>query len=126
MSWRFVFEDPSMEEMEECAHRACFRMALVTVMHSVTTRATGSIATLVLLAAWPFDLEVAILTEDRLDHESVISKYSLKSRGAESSLQGCCGFDLDTDTVPEPRIYVGATKGSLCKPGNVLNERCCT
>jgi hypothetical protein len=38
-------EDPRMEEMELWAQRACLRMAEVTVMHSVTTRATGSMAT---------------------------------------------------------------------------------
>jgi hypothetical protein len=38
-------EEPRMEEMELWAQRACLRMAEVTVMHSVTTRATGSIAT---------------------------------------------------------------------------------
>jgi hypothetical protein len=35
---------PSMADMEECAHRACLRMAEVTVMHSVMTSATGSTA----------------------------------------------------------------------------------
>lgn len=34
-----------MAATEECAQRACFRMADVTVMHSVTTRATGLTAT---------------------------------------------------------------------------------
>ena len=38
-------EEPRMEEMELWAQRACLRMAEVTVMHSVTTSATGSIAT---------------------------------------------------------------------------------
>lgn len=33
-----------MAETEECAHRACFRIAEVTVMHSVVIRATGSTA----------------------------------------------------------------------------------
>ncbi len=36
---------PKIVETDECAHRACFRMAAVTVMHSVVTRATGSTAT---------------------------------------------------------------------------------
>ena len=35
---------PKMAETDECAHRACFRIADVTVIHSVVTRATGSIA----------------------------------------------------------------------------------
>jgi hypothetical protein len=35
---------PSMAATDECAQRACFRMADVTVIHSVTTRATGSTA----------------------------------------------------------------------------------
>lgn len=43
-----------MDEMEECAQRACLRIALVTVIHSVTTRATGSIATVVLAVRRPF------------------------------------------------------------------------
>jgi len=38
-------EEPRIEEMELWAQRACLRMAEVTVMHSVTTSATGSIAT---------------------------------------------------------------------------------
>jgi hypothetical protein len=35
---------PSMADMDECAQRACFRIAEVTVMHSVMTSATGSTA----------------------------------------------------------------------------------
>ena len=35
---------PKMVETEECAHLECFRMAEVTVMHSVVMRATGSTA----------------------------------------------------------------------------------
>jgi hypothetical protein len=38
-------EEPRIEEMELWAQRACLRIAEVTVMHSVTTSATGSIAT---------------------------------------------------------------------------------
>ena len=34
-----------MAATEECAQRACFRIADVTVIHSVTTRATGLTAT---------------------------------------------------------------------------------
>ena len=34
-----------MADTDECAHRACLRMADVTVMHSVTTSETGSTAT---------------------------------------------------------------------------------
>lgn len=34
-----------MAETEECAQRACFRIAEVTVIHSVITRATGLTAT---------------------------------------------------------------------------------
>lgn len=41
-----LFEDPPrIAETDECAQRACFRMADVTVIHSVTTRATGLTAT---------------------------------------------------------------------------------
>jgi len=36
-----------MAATEECAQRACFRIADVTVMHSVTTRATGLTATVI-------------------------------------------------------------------------------
>lgn len=36
-----------MADTEECAQRACLRMADVTVMHSVTTRATGFTATVI-------------------------------------------------------------------------------
>lgn len=34
-----------MDDMLEWAHRACLRIADVTVMHSVTTNDTGSMAT---------------------------------------------------------------------------------
>lgn len=48
-----------MAETDECAQRACFLMADVTVMHSVVIRATGSTATetLVMVQAMltPFD-----------------------------------------------------------------------
>jgi hypothetical protein len=40
-------EEPRIEEMELWAQRACLRIAEVTVMHSVTTSATGSIATVI-------------------------------------------------------------------------------
>lgn len=41
-----LFEDPpKMADTDECAQRACLRIADVTVMHSVTTRATGLTAT---------------------------------------------------------------------------------
>jgi hypothetical protein len=36
---------PRIADTEECAHLACFRMADVTVIHSVVIRATGSTAT---------------------------------------------------------------------------------
>ena len=35
---------PKIADTDECAHRACFRIADVTVIHSVVTRATGSMA----------------------------------------------------------------------------------
>lgn len=44
---------PRMAETDECAQRACFRMADVTVIHSVTTRATGSMATVTRLELRP-------------------------------------------------------------------------
>lgn len=41
-----LFDDPPrIAATEECAQRACFRMAEVTVIHSVTTSATGFTAT---------------------------------------------------------------------------------
>jgi hypothetical protein len=36
---------PRIADTEECAHLACFRMADVTVIHSVVIKATGSTAT---------------------------------------------------------------------------------
>lgn len=36
---------PRIEDTDECAQRACLRMAEVTVIHSVVIRATGSTAT---------------------------------------------------------------------------------
>lgn len=38
---------PRIAEMEDCAQRGCLRIADVTVTHSVTTRATGSTATVI-------------------------------------------------------------------------------
>jgi hypothetical protein len=41
-----LFEElPRIAATDECAHRACLRIADVTVIHSVTTRATGLTAT---------------------------------------------------------------------------------
>lgn len=41
-----MFEDPpKIAATDECAQRACLRIAEVTVMHSVTTSATGLTAT---------------------------------------------------------------------------------
>jgi len=42
-----VFADvpPRMADTEECAHRACFLIADVTVIHSAVTSATGLTAT---------------------------------------------------------------------------------
>ena len=40
-------DPPSIAATEECAQRACFRIAEVTVMHSVTTSATGLTATVI-------------------------------------------------------------------------------
>lgn len=42
---RECVEEPRMDDILECAQRACLRMAEVTVMHSVTTSDTGSTAT---------------------------------------------------------------------------------
>lgn len=36
---------PKIADTDECAQRACLRIADVTVIHSVTTSATGSTAT---------------------------------------------------------------------------------
>jgi hypothetical protein len=36
---------PRIADTDECAHRACLRMADVTVIHSVVIKATGSTAT---------------------------------------------------------------------------------
>ena len=44
-SWTELGLPPRMEETEEWAQRACFRMADVTDIHSDMTRATGSTAT---------------------------------------------------------------------------------
>jgi hypothetical protein len=43
--WEGAELPPRIAETDECAQRACLRMADVTVMHSVVIRATGSIAT---------------------------------------------------------------------------------
>ena len=56
-----MLEEPRIEDMEECAHRVCFRIALVTVMHSVTTSATGSIATVTLPARPPSIIVLVIV-----------------------------------------------------------------
>jgi len=63
---------PRMAEMEDCAQRGCFRIADVTVTHSVTTRATGSTATVI--------GEVVAMEEDVADD---------MVRGCELSMSGC-------------------------------------
>jgi len=50
-----------MAETEECAQRACFRMADVTVIHSVVIKATGSTATETLV----LELEAMLNSFDR-------------------------------------------------------------
>jgi hypothetical protein len=47
---------PNIVDTEECAHRGFFRMADVTVIHSVVIKATGSTATeMVVFAMVPFN-----------------------------------------------------------------------
>jgi hypothetical protein len=67
-----LFEElPRMAATDECAHRACLRMADVTVIHSVTTRATGLTATVmgraVRLAAVSCRVEAALSSLPTLD-----------------------------------------------------------
>jgi hypothetical protein len=67
-----LFEElPRMAATEECAHRACLRMADVTVIHSVTTRATGLTATVmgrrVRLAAVSCRVEATLSSLPSLD-----------------------------------------------------------
>jgi hypothetical protein len=56
-----------MAATEECAQRACFRMADVTVIHSVTTRATGLTATVMgrasrlAIVSWSVDAPLSSL-----------------------------------------------------------------
>lgn len=80
-----------MAETEECAQRACFRMADVTVTHSVTTSATGLTATEMgrdcrpAASFWSVsedtfrDSGVAILGRDELMNECVAA--NLEPRG---------------------------------------------
>ena len=60
-----VEEPPNIAETEECAQRACLRIAEVTVMHSVVINAIGStaMATLVVCCAVP---ELPLGTDSQL------------------------------------------------------------
>jgi hypothetical protein len=69
-------EDPRIAATEECAHRACLRMADVTVIHSVTTRATGLTATVMgrgsRLAIVSCSVEAALSSLSVLDMVAVV------------------------------------------------------
>jgi hypothetical protein len=60
-------ELPNIAATDECAQRACFRMADVTVIHSVTTRATGLTATVMgrgsrlAIVSWSVDAPLSSL-----------------------------------------------------------------
>jgi hypothetical protein len=63
-----LFEElPRIAATEECAQRACFRIADVTVIHSVTTRATGLTATVMgwgsgpAIVSWSVDATLSSL-----------------------------------------------------------------
>lgn len=78
-----------MEEIDECAQRACLRIALVTVMHSVTTNATGSIATVILLPVYPSKVDSAMVNETSKDTIRV-SSISCFVRSLSKRDQICC------------------------------------
>jgi hypothetical protein len=74
-----------MAATEECAQRACFRIADVTVIHSVTTRATGLTATVMgrgsrlAIVSWTVDatwssLPVLDMARELLWYESVCDR----------------------------------------------------
>ena len=72
-----LLEDPpNIAATEECAQRACFRMADVTVMHSVTTSATGFTATVMGRGARLVGARVAASTSLSILDIATVNLYS--------------------------------------------------
>jgi hypothetical protein len=80
-----------MAATDECAHRACFRIADVTVMHSVTTRATGLTATVMARGA---TLAVASCSVEGASSSLLVLDMAAEAWGQEGVMRqgsaGCC------------------------------------
>jgi hypothetical protein len=77
-----LFEElPRMAATDECAHRACLRIADVTVIHSVTTRDTGFTATVTARGLK--------LTADSWSVDAALSSLPSLDMAAKRWYQGC-------------------------------------
>lgn len=82
-----------MADTDECAQRACFRIADVTVMHSVTTSATGLTATVMgralklHLVAWRVDATISSLSLP-----DMAAVWSMQIRGCDQDVVGATGW----------------------------------
>ena len=101
-----LFEDPpKIAATEECAQRACFRIAEVTVMHSVTTNATGLTATAMgrssrLAGAFSWRV-VASASISSLDVAAIRAArvYNVTKARWARSVRKCSGGDIATCPV---------------------------
>lgn len=82
---------PNIEETDECAQRACFRIAEVTVIHSVVIRATGSTA-----------IETIFVSENILPLSRFVATISMLWRKAEEDV------DRRMEEVAEATSCIGA------------------
>jgi hypothetical protein len=91
-----LFEElPRIAATDEWAHRACFRMADVTVIHSVTTRATGLTATVMgrgaKLAVVSCSVEAALSSLSSLD---MVVKGLYQGRVYDKKVLGAANVSL--------------------------------
>jgi hypothetical protein len=93
-------ELPRIAATEECAHRACLRMADVTVIHSVTTRATGFTATVMgrgfELAVVSWSVDAALSSLPSLD---MLAKICYQRRVCDKRVLGAANVSLRYEVV---------------------------
>lgn len=99
----FAGEVPSMDDMDECAHRACLRMADVTVIHSVTTNATGSTATETAAVRLAGSTSESSILLDRLSLSlNIVVSTSIWVLACEENVVSFKKPSIDVRSVPPP------------------------
>jgi len=78
---------PSIEETDECAQLACFRMADVTVIHSVRISAIGSTAILLDPIVFPLVYDPSMLLKPRSMNEE--ESWSCIGSSDEPMMKSC-------------------------------------